>query len=77
MFKLIPDTMEKHVEVQSISNTNKHTLVHINTKKRVCITLQFALEKGTIRPLWEAWRVIHTRIRRLTNPSSPTGCPTG
>ena len=36
------------VEVQSISNINKHTLVHINTKKRAGITLQFALEKGTI-----------------------------
>ena len=43
------------MEVQSISNTNKHTLVHINTKKRAGITLQFALEKGTIRPLWKAW----------------------
>ena len=65
------------MEVQSISNTNKHTLVHKNTKKRAGITLQFALEKGTIGPLWEAWRVFHTRIRRLTNPSSPTGFPTG
>ena len=33
------------MEVQSISNTINHTLVHINTKKRAGITLQFALEK--------------------------------
>ena len=63
--------------VKSISNTNKHTLAHKNTKKRAGITLQFALEKGTIRPLWEALRLFQTRIRRLKNPSSPTGCPTG
>ena len=55
------------MEVQSISNTNKHTLAHKNTKKRAGITLQFALEKVTIRPLWEALRVFHTRIRRSTN----------
>ena len=63
------------MEVQSISNTNKHTLVHVNKKKRAGITLQFAIEKGTIRP--QDLRVLYTRIRRLTNPSSPTGCPRG
>ena len=39
------------VEVKSKSQTLKHTLAHINTKKRAGITLQFAPKKGTIRPL--------------------------